>query len=63
MDKPLVHVTVGIAFEQFVTAALDALIANGSYSEAIELHALLAYAASDAYAVQEVLKHVEIYID
>jgi len=63
MDKPLVHVTVGIAFEQFVTAALDALIANGSYSEAMELHALLVDAASDECAIQEVLKRVEIHID
>ena len=57
------HVKVGIAFDQFVSAALDALIANGNYSEAMELNALLADAASDAYAVQEVLKHIEIYID
>lgn len=63
MEKPLVHVKVGIAFEQFVAAALDALIANGKYSEALELNALLADTAYDAYAVQEVLKHVEIHID
>lgn len=63
MEKPLVHVKVGIAFEQFVAAALDALIANGKYSEAMELNALLTDSADDACAVQEVLKHVEIHID
>ena len=59
----MVHVRVGIAFEQFLAVALEALIANGKYSEALELHALLADVVPDAYAVQEVLKHVEIAID
>lgn len=63
MGKPLVHVRVGIAFEQFVAEALDALVANGKYSEAMELNAVVAESASAEYAVQEVLKHVELHID
>lgn len=63
MGKPLVHVKDGSAYEQFITDAVDALLASGNYSEAMELNALLTDDVPAEVGVQEVLKHVEVSMD
>lgn len=63
MGKPLVHVKDGSACEQLVADAVDALVASGNYSEAMELNALLTDAVSAEVVVQEVLRHVEVCMD
>lgn len=63
MGKPLVHVQLGIAFEQFISDALDALLRSGDYTAAIELNSLLFDASSHEAALKEILKYVDIIIE
>ena len=63
MEKPLVHVKIGIVFTQFVSDAYDAILEQGNYSAAIELNSKLSDAVSDEAAVQILLGFVDIYID
>ena len=63
MGKPLVHVKIGIAFEQFVSDAYDAILDQGNYSAAFELNSMLSDTESREIAVQTLLEFVDIYID
>ncbi|MYL85123.1 hypothetical protein GTA51_18620 [Desulfovibrio aerotolerans] len=63
MGKPLVHVKIGIAYEQFVSDAFDAILEQGNYSAAFELHSKLYDAESGDVGVQILLNFVDIYIE
>ncbi|WP_231583871.1 hypothetical protein [Desulfovibrio sp. TomC] len=57
------HVKVGIVLEHVVSGALDALLADGNYDDAIELNSRLTDVDSSEAAIQEVLKFVEFDIE
>lgn len=57
------HVKVGIAFEQFVSDAFDAILEQGNYSAAFELNSMLSDVESGDVAVQVLLNFVDIHID
>ncbi|WP_428558901.1 MAG: hypothetical protein ACP59X_12895 [Solidesulfovibrio sp. DCME] len=63
MGKLLVHVQVGIALEQLVSDALDALLFDGHYPEAIELNSCVFDAPSPDATLQCVLQFVDLSID
>ena len=57
------RVKIGIAFEQFVSDAYDAILERGNYSAAFELNSMLSDAESREIAVQVLLKFVDICVD
>jgi len=63
MGKPLVHVQIGIVFEQLVSDALDALLKSNQYSEAVELNSRLFDASTADASLQAVLDFVDLHID
>ena len=62
MEKPVVRVADGTKVNQLASDALDALIASGDYSNAMELNARLMSATTDEDFVRHIMTFVEVLI-
>ena len=62
MKKPVVRVADGTKVNQLASDALDALIASGDYSNAMELNSRLMSAITDEDSVRHIMTFVEVLI-
>jgi len=62
MEKPVVRVADGTNVNQLASDALDALLASGDYSNAMELHSRLMSATTDEDSVRHIMTFVEVLI-
>lgn len=62
MEKPVVLVADGTKVNQLASDALDALLASGDYSNAMELNSRLMSATTDEDSVRHIMTFVEVLI-
>ena len=62
MEKPVVLVANGTKVNQLASDALDALLASGDYSNAMELNSRLMSATTDEDSVRHIMTFVEVLI-
>ena len=62
MEKPVVRVAAGTKLNQLASDALDALLASGDYSSAMDLNSRLMSAATDEDSVRHIMTFVEVLI-
>ena len=62
MGKPAIRIEIGASIDQIASDALDALLASGDYSNAMELNSRLMTATTDEESVQHIMFFVEVLI-
>jgi len=62
MGKPAVLIEPGAKIDQIASDALDALLASGDYSNAMELNSRLMTATTDEESVRHIMAFVEVLI-
>ncbi len=62
MEKPVVRVAEGTKLNQLASDALDALLASGDYSSAMDLNSRLMSASTDEDSVRHIMTFVEVLI-
>ena len=62
MGKPAIRIETGASIDQIASDALDALLASGDYSNAMELNSRLMTATTDEESVQHIMFFVEVLI-